>query len=201
MSKQWILAGTYFEACNCDVVCPCFFGSPPTGEECTVFVAWHIDNGKFDDIRLDGLSVALAAHRLRMASWKDEGSGCLLYVDERATQDQKVALTKIFSGQVGGVPVLLTRVVGRLLGVGSAPIEYKAEGKKRSLRIPEVIDLEIEALPGQDGTEITLSNLPNTFHRSMVLAKSQRLSYHDHGLHWEVSEKNGCYSPFAYQAG
>jgi len=27
------------------------------------------------------------------------------------------------------------------------------------------------------------------------------LSYRDHGLHWEISEKNGFFSPFAYQAG
>ena len=145
MSEKWILAGTYFEACNCDVVCPCFFGSPPTGEECTVFVAWHIDNGKFDDIRLDGLSVALAAHRLRMASWKDEGSGCLLYVDERATQDQKAALTKIFSAKLGFV--LLTRVVGRLLN-GSAAIEYKRRGKSE-FKDTRVIDVEIGLSPSR----------------------------------------------------
>jgi len=201
MSEKWSLAGTYFEACNCDVTCPCYFFSPPTEEECTVFIAWHIDNGKFDDIKVDGLNVALAAHRLRTASWKDEGSGCLLYVDERATQDQKAALTRIFSGQAGGVPAVVTRVVGRLLGVGSAAIEYKVEEKKRSLRIPGVLDVEIEALPGQDGTEITLTNLPNGIHRSVVQAKSKRLSYHDQGLHWEISEKTGFYSPFAYQAG
>lgn len=201
MSEKWSLAGTYFEACNCEVACPCYFLSPPTGEECTVFLAWHIDNGKFDDIKLDGLSVALAAHRLRDASWKDEGSGCLMYVDGKATQDQKAALTKIFSAQAGGVPVLLTRFVGRLLGTGSAAIEYKAEGKKRSLRIPGVVDVEIEALPGRDGTEIHLSNLPNGLHPSMVVAKSKRLSYHDQGLHWEVSEKTGFYSPFAYHEG
>jgi hypothetical protein len=32
-----------------------------------------------------------------------------------------------------------------------------------------------------------------------VVSKSKRLSYNDHGLHLEVSEKTGFYSPFTYQ--
>jgi hypothetical protein len=33
----------------------------------------------------------------------------------------------------------------------------------------------------------------------VVVARSKQLSYHDHGLDWELSEKNGFFSPFAYQ--
>jgi hypothetical protein len=32
-----------------------------------------------------------------------------------------------------------------------------------------------------------------------VVGRSKQLSYHDHGLDWELSEKNGFFSPFAYQ--
>jgi len=34
--------------------------------------------------------------------------------------------------------------------------------------------------------------------RPTVVAKSKRLSYHDHGFDWEFSEKNGFYSPFSF---
>jgi hypothetical protein len=159
---------------------------------------WHVDEGKFDNTGLDGLSVAIAAHRLKNAAWKDEGSGSFMYVDEGASDAQKAALVQIFSAKVGGVPPLLARIVSRLQGVKSAPIEYIAEGNKRLARIPGTVELEIEAMTGQDGNEVTLNNLPNWFQHSAVLAKSKRLMYHDQGLSWEISEKNGMFSPFSY---
>jgi len=33
----------------------------------------------------------------------------------------------------------------------------------------------------------------------VIVAKSKRLSYHDHGFSWDMSEKNGFYSPFAFK--
>jgi hypothetical protein len=32
-----------------------------------------------------------------------------------------------------------------------------------------------------------------------VVAKSKRLEYADHKQSWSISERNGFYSPFAYQ--
>src|SRR5499433_3576570 len=62
MAIKWQLAGTYFETCNCEVACPCVFLSAPTTGECTLLVGWHIERGSFDNVPLDGLNVALAAH-------------------------------------------------------------------------------------------------------------------------------------------
>ena len=36
--------------------------SPPTSDDCTVLLAWHIDRGSFGDVSLNGLNVALAAY-------------------------------------------------------------------------------------------------------------------------------------------
>ncbi|MBV8173321.1 MAG: DUF1326 domain-containing protein [Verrucomicrobia bacterium] len=49
MPASWKIAGSYFEACNCEVACPCVFTSPPTSGECTVLIAWHIDHGSFGE--------------------------------------------------------------------------------------------------------------------------------------------------------
>ena len=62
MAEQWKLDGAYFEACNCATACPCVLLSPPTEGECTALVAWHIDEGNFGDVDLDGLNVSLAVH-------------------------------------------------------------------------------------------------------------------------------------------
>jgi len=44
----WQLKGVYFEACNCDVPCPCVFLSAPTAGQCTVLVGWHIESWNAD---------------------------------------------------------------------------------------------------------------------------------------------------------
>ncbi len=200
MTTKWHLSGTYFEACNCDVACPCVFKSPPTTGECKALVGWHIDGGSFGDVTLDGLNVALYVHspgNMVEGKWK-----AALYLDERATQPQKDALSQIFSGQAGGHPAALGSLIEEVLGVKSVPIEYQAEGKRRSLRIPNVVEAELEALAGQGDAEVTLSNHPLCVApgQTAVVGKSKQVSYRDHGLQLEVSDKAGFYSPFTYQS-
>jgi hypothetical protein len=200
MPTSWKIAGSYFETCNCDVACPCVFTSPPTDEECTVLIAWHIDQGSFGETDLDGLNAVLAAHspgHMLEGKWK-----VALYVDERANQGQKDGLTQIFSGQAGGHLAGLAPLISEVLGVKTAPIEFRSEGKRRSLRLGDVASAEIDGLPGQDGGDVTIGNHPFTAVPgfSAVVAKSKQMSFNDYGLKWEVSNKNGFYSLFAYQS-
>ena len=198
MPTSWKVAGSYFEACNCDVACPCVFLSPPTSGECTVLLAWHIDHGQFGEISLDEFNTALAAYspgHMLETKWK-----VALYVDERANQGQRDALTQIFSGQAGGHLAGLVPLIGEVLGVKAAAMEYRSEGKRRSMRLGDFADAEIEGLSGQDGGDVTITSHPFApvpgF--AAVVAKSKQMRFNDHGLKWEVSNKNGFFSPFAY---
>lgn len=80
------------------------------------------------------------------------------------------------------------------------PIEFTADGKKRSLKIPQVVHMEIEAIGGQGGADVVINNHPLTAvpGAPAVVAKSTHVNYTDYGLSWEFSEKNGFYSPFTY---
>jgi hypothetical protein len=174
--------------------------SSPTDGECTVLVAWHVENGSFGDTNLDGLNVVLAAHapgHMLEVKWI---AG--LYLDERADPGQRDALTKIFGGQAGGHPAVLCSFVGQVLGVKAVPIEYRAEGKRRSISIPSLAAAEIEALKGQGDAEVTIANQPVAVAPGFpaVVAKSKHASYRDYTFHWEISGKNGFYSPFVYEA-
>ena len=127
----WQLKGSYFETCNCNVACPCVFLSPPTEGECRVLVAWHVDQGKDGEVDLSGLNVAMAIHspgHMMATKWR-----AALYLDERASQTQKDALTRIFAGQAGGHPEALASFIDDVLGVASVKIDYRGQGKKRSL--------------------------------------------------------------------
>ncbi len=200
MTEEWKVNGTYFEACNCNAACPCIFLSPPTTGECKVLIGWHVNKGNFGDTTLDGFNVVLYAHSpgtMTEGNWK-----AALYLDESASEAQRNALTQIFSGQAGGHPSVLASFISEVVGVKSTPIEYKAEGKRRSLRIPGVAEAEIEAMEGQGGADITVTNHPLCVATAQpaVVAKSKRTSYNDYGLQLEVSEKWGAYSPFTYQS-
>ena len=199
MAGQWSLKGTYFESCNCATACPCVFLGPPTEGECTVLVAWHIDQGSFGAASLDGLNVMLAVHspgHMLQVKWN-----AALYLDERASEAQRDLLTRIFGGQAGGHPAALAALVGTVLGVKAVPIDYRAEGKKRSISIPSVANAEIEGIAGQGGADVTLANHPLAVAPGFpaVVAKSTRTTYHDYGYNWEITERNGFFSPFAYE--
>jgi hypothetical protein len=198
---SWQLKGTYFETCNCDVACPCVFLSPPTEGECRVLIAWHIDQGQDDQTDLAGLNVAIAVTTpgtMVETKWR-----AALYLDERANDAQKQALTKIFAGKAGGHPAVFASFVEDVLGVTSVKIDYRAQGKRRSLTIPNIAEAEIEAIEGQGGGDVTISGHPLCIApgEPVVVAKSKRLDYTDHHMTWAISDGNGFYSPFAYRGG
>ena len=200
LKSRWQVAGTYFETCNCETACPCVFLGPPTDGQCTVLVAWHIDSGIYDDTKLDGLNVALVVHapgHMLKTKWQ-----VALYLDERSNAAQAEALGKVFSGQAGGHLANVAAHIGQVLGVKSVAMEYKAEGKRRSLRIGQIGSAEIEALAGGSGDPPTIQNPPLCIAPGFPLqvSRSKRASFHDLGLDLEVTEKNGFYSPFAYQS-
>jgi len=199
MSKKWSLTGSYFETCNCEVACPCVFLSPPTEEDCTVLIGWHVEKGNFENTKLDGLNVAIAIHApgtMVATKWK-----AALYFDDKASEDQKNALMQIYTGQAGGHPAVLVSFVGEVLGVKSTGIQYTANGKHRSLKIDGVAEAEIESIGGAGGEDVMISGHPLAVSPGYpaTTAKSKTLNYHDFGLQWEVSDKSGFFSPFAYQ--
>jgi hypothetical protein len=200
MAESWKVNGTYFEACNCAAACPCVFLSAPTEGNCTVLAAWHIDKGTFGAVQLDGLNAALLAvtpgHMLQ-TKWK-----VALYLDDKASEDQQKALGGIFSGQAGGHLAVLGPMIGEVMGVKAVPIEYSANGRQRSLRIPRIAEADIEALAGQGGSLVTIENHPFNIvpGEPAVCATSRKLKFSDHGVSIDISGKTGFYSAFAYQS-
>jgi hypothetical protein len=102
---SWRIAGSYFESCNCDAICPCrtIDGAPggrSTHGECMGVLSWVIDEGEADGVNLAGQPVALAVRY----SDDEEGSpwSWVLYLDARSADDQREAIEGIFTGRLGG---------------------------------------------------------------------------------------------------
>jgi hypothetical protein len=58
--------------CNCSWGCPCQFGAKTTHGHCEAVVCGHIDDGHFNETRLDGLHWALLLY-WPTSSWQRAG--------------------------------------------------------------------------------------------------------------------------------
>ena len=102
---SWHIRGTYFESCNCDVICPCrrvngVPGGRSTHGVCMGVLSWLIEDGAVGGVDLSGLPVAMA-----IRYFDDEPRSpwtWVLYLDAEATAEQRAALAAIFSGALGG---------------------------------------------------------------------------------------------------
>ncbi len=53
----WEIKATEFVNCNCAYGCPCQFNALPTHGHCEASGAFHIKEGHFGDVKLDGLTM------------------------------------------------------------------------------------------------------------------------------------------------
>jgi hypothetical protein len=199
-SHDWKLEGDYFEGCNCDTVCPCIFLLDPDKGYCNLTVAWHIEKGYYDHTQLNGLN-AVAVFVAPGNMFTGPKMKVVFYLDNVASQEQKEALSKIFSGQSGGFFAAVSNFIGEIVAVKSAPITFGMEGRRRWLHIPEYLNLEIEAIKGSDpNKESTVTNPTFSITPGIdaIIAPSTKYSYKDQGFEWDSSGKNGFYSKFNY---
>ena len=132
-----------------------------------------------------------------------EGNGtAAVYVDDRASSQQRDALSAIASGQAGGPPAL---IFGRLideakfLGVKFVPISFHKEGHKRGVSIPEILNWNVEGVPGADGEDVEwLDNVSHPANRRLALAKGTGNTYRDYEFNWDNTGKNGHFAEFSW---
>ena len=125
---EWRLVGDWFDICSCDIPCPCEFAQAPTNNACMGMLAWHVRDGQYGDVRLDGLTV-LALGSFEGNLWAGEASARMgMFIDERADARQREALQTIFAGKAGGWPASFAALVGEFRGVEFVPIAFEVAG-------------------------------------------------------------------------
>lgn len=202
--KKWRLSGDYFENCNCDVVCPCLVSpaapltARPTQGVCNVALLFHIDKGKYDEVPLNGLNVAVIAHTpgpMGLGNWT-----LAAYIDERANDQQAAALGAIFGGAEGGPMAAFAPLVGKHLGAKKVAIKYIKSGNSRSAEIPGIMHMTVDPLPTMHGSGEMWGALGHPVAPDkMALAMGRKGStFTDHGMRWDNSGKNGHYAPISW---
>src|SRR5437763_13632880 len=141
---SWKIAGSYFETCSCDVVCPCTasLSLGATHDYCRVVLVFNVKDGDVEGVDVSGLTVAAVAETPRVMT---DGNWRLgVYIDAAASDEQAEKLGGVFSGALGGPMAALAPLIGENPGVELAPIEVREDGLKHSVKIGDAVDFEVE---------------------------------------------------------
>jgi hypothetical protein len=201
---SWQISGDYFEACSCDSVCPCptsGLAARPTKGSCDAGLVFHVERGRYGNTPLDGLNFAVLLHTpgaMIQGNWTVG-----LVLDERASAQQRDALTTIASGQGGGPMAALGPLIGTFAGAEAKPIRIEGSGMRRSVSIPGMLDLAVEGIPGANqGEPIYFDNVGHPAASRLALAKASRSHMHAFGINWDDTSgrNNGHFAPFSWKS-
>jgi hypothetical protein len=204
-TTTWELRGDYFETCSCDYVCPCLpshLAAPPSKGYCNFAMVFHIDQGRYDNVVLDGLNFAVVGHAPSAMAQGNWSVGLIL--DERANAEQRQALTVIASGQAGGPMAPLAPLIGTFLGAVAKPIQFQKNALQRAVSIPGVLDQAVEGVKGAANPDEPLA-IDNTLHPAnarLALARAVRSHLHAFGIDWDDTsgQNNGHFAPFHWRS-
>ena len=204
-TPQWRVNGQYYETCSCDFVCPCLPGQmavKPSKGSCTFAMAFQVERGSYGTVALDGLGfivLGLTPEAMGNGNWSVG-----LITDDRASGDQRDAITAIASGAAGGPMAALSGLIGKFLGVESASIQFESSGPRWSVKALLLVDMAASGAMGINPQATEPLHLDNTGHPAanrFALAHASKSHVHALGLSWDdvTGTNNGQYAPFSWQ--
>jgi hypothetical protein len=166
-------------------------------------MAFEVGRGTYGTVSLDGLGFIVLGFTPAAMGNGDWSVG--LIADEKASAEQREAITAIASGAAGGPMAALSGLIGKFLGVQSAPIRFDCSGAKWSVKASDFVDMAAEGVKGINPAATEPLHLENTGHPAadrFALARAAKSRVNALGLAWEdVSGKNnGQYAPFSWRS-
>jgi hypothetical protein len=161
-------------------------------------VSYHYDRGRINDLDVSGLTLALIGHipgNPLHGNWKMS-----VFVDEKATPEQKEAILAAHTGKLGGPLADLAKLVGEVVGVYDAPIEFDLEQGKGTLRVSPVAYAEMQPYTDSQGrptklVDTILSTIPGS-PAYIGKASTLQVDVPQHSFQWEFSGRNAVLGEF-----
>jgi hypothetical protein len=193
-------SGSYFEVCNCEAVCPCrrHNGQPggrATYDTCDFAASWWIQRGHAGAVDLSDLKVVMTGR------FKEHGGNpweVILFVDERATDAQREALTAVFLGRAGG-PTAKSYgpQIAEVHAVRSARIELDHTVNAESIDIAPYLTVQTREPAAEPGA--VTCGIPGHDHPGREI-RAEVFRYKDGPFDWEFRGKCGFATDFAYSS-
>jgi hypothetical protein len=190
------LEGSLLEVCTCDVLCPCWIGENPDNGDCQSVVAYHFDRGTIRGVDVSGLTAASVVYipgNVLDGNWKQ-----VLFVDDKASDEQHDAIVAMITGELGGPMADLAQLVGERLGIERAPMSHSLVDGAGSLHVGDFVSMNMHPYTGPDGSTTTLQNsIFSTVPGSPAyvgVADHQKIDIPEHNMSWEREKKNAIQS-------
>jgi hypothetical protein len=196
----WSAAGTYYEVCSCEAICPCRRsggqkGGRPSYDTCDFALSWWITRGQAGAVDLAGCKVVLAG---RWETTPGDPWHVILYVDEGATTAQHDALAAIFLGRAGGGPQrgFASNIVG-VHAVRTARIDLDHSPAREKVDVAPYLTVQTrEAVPH----DFTVScGIPGHEYPGQEI-RAEIFRYQDAPFDWELRGRCGFATDFAYSS-
>ncbi|MGH9564977.1 MAG: DUF1326 domain-containing protein [Candidatus Angelobacter sp.] len=191
------IQGQYLETRSADVYTgQCFANGEMnlTGDE--AILAWHIKDGQWDGVRLNGLTVGAAVKA--QATLGDPYANpypakSVMFVDQSATPQQRQALIN-FAQEMGGK--LLRHVVRVIDTRVDMEVLQQHSGRAR-LQAGDFVTVQTRAIGPNDhlcGNETTFyPPLTQTAHAMPAVAMTDQYSGKDLNVSWELHDKRSAF--------
>lgn len=198
----WHVAGSYFEACNCQTSSPRWRrGGVPavpasTSGVCDFALSWQIAKGEYGGTALHGLGVVMAG------SYRDDEPGrpwrVCLYVDQRATPEQYAALSDIFTGRAGGTVLQnYAGVITEIYSIRRAHIELDHRRRHWSMRADSFVIARAAAVVE---SPLPVSSGVAGYDSPGEQLRTDMMQVYDSPLIWGVQGRCGFAASFAYHS-
>jgi hypothetical protein len=205
-TPTWQVGGRYYETCSCDFICPCLPGGMavrPSKGSCTFAMAFAIDRGSYGAVSLDRLGFIVLGFTPEAMGKGNWSVG--LIVDERASAEQQEAIAAIAGGAAGGPMAALSGLIGKFLGVQSAPIRFDHAGMSWSVQAAEFVDMAAVGAKGINPEATEPLHFDHTGHPAadrFALAHATKSHVRALGLAWDdvSGNNNGQYAPFSWRS-
>jgi hypothetical protein len=184
----WNLTGSYVETCSCELMCPCNLSLDhgATYDFCRLTLAFNIREGQVEGTDISGCGVVLIADTPKVMT---EGNWRLgVYVDDQANDEQFEKLVKVFGGQLGGPMGALAPLVGEMLGVERAAIEFGDDGLLHSVRVGDSIDFEIQDIVPfgvETGEPVRFNGMFHPVGSDLTMAEAKHTRINAFGISYE----------------
>lgn len=202
--SPWHVVGDWFDVCNCTIPCPCTFAQAPSSGDCDGVLAYHIRQGNYGNVRLDGLNLLGVGHFVGNI-WGGETRAAMgFFIDERAAEAQRNALQMIWGGKAGGFPAVFAELIGEMRGIEYAPIEFEIADDLAHWRaeVPGRVLAGAEALTGPmtpPGKRVQTLNAPGSEMGPGTVATWGRATANTvsaFGFTWEWAGRSSKHIPF-----
>jgi hypothetical protein len=199
---KYKVEGSLLEACSCGAPCPCWIGEDPHGGTCDAFLAYRIDKGTIGGVDVSGIPFALICQipgNVLKGNWK-----VVVYMSSKAKPAQKQAILDAWTGKLGGPLADLAKLVGEVKGVYDAPIQFKLNKGKGTIKIGEKVEAAMAPYVDAKGKPTTMNNtIFTTIPGSpayVAKATYHKVNIPEHGMQWTFENRNAVEGSFRFAA-